>query len=78
MIKIESVGTSAFLVNGIPFQKGSVGVDRSLNLIGLYEVGHDTRYIVAVQHFSNYVDDLNNPFATVNDLLTYLGQAIMQ
>lgn len=72
MAKLENQ-TGYFLIDGIPQQKGEfrivpVGKDR----IGLSHVNSD-RQLVAPEHFSDWTNLNNIPYATKQDLLDALG-----
>lgn len=75
-IKLESFPTY-FAVNGVPQQKGSVRVVENGDNIGMAILGGN-RQIVAPNHFSDWIDETDTPFATKQDLLDAIVTASME
>lgn len=75
--KIESIGDGVYTINGTPYQKGEAAVVVNGELVSLVESSIDEiRYIDRVP-FTDYRDGADAAFATLADLLTYLGNTIM-
>ena len=80
MPKIEdgAANSGAFLIDGKPYPKGfyapSVGGELSDPKIKFYEIGggSDKRLAIVTSNLSEYTDNNDAGFATLNDLYTYL------
>ena len=77
MIKIETLNNAAYLKNGIPHQKGAGRIQVSGNFVGIAESASDSIVYVGMVNFTEYVDDNDNTFANVGDLVLYLGNTIL-
>ncbi len=77
MTKIEPLNNAAFLLNGIPQQRGAGRIQVSGDLVGIAETVSDTKSYVAMIEFTEYVDTNDNTFGSVEDLILYLGNTIL-
>lgn len=77
MTKVEPLNDAAFLLNGIPLQRGAYRIEQSGNLVGIVESQSESIRQTALNPFTEYVDFSDNGFADVNSLLLYLGNNIL-
>lgn len=67
-----------FTVDGLPIQKGTVGLLlKGKDSVGLYEIG-SRRVVVAPEPYTDWTDAADQPFASLQDLITSLTNAIFK
>lgn len=77
MKKVEIINDAVFAINGVPYQRGSVGLSVNGDRVSMFEAQANNRLYIDRVLFSDYRDGADQPFATLEDLLVYLRNTIM-